>query len=147
MSTFFEWAKSKLNVDWRLLLIYGIVYLLWGLAMNWFGTEMEIAKFTYWWQVISCYLLYMIPISLVLRGLPFHMQYAYGLIAMGLLEFGGYFFETSYAYPNNSIERFFGVRNFALAMALFFAFYFPLGNMVATKIYEVIFRKGGETEN
>ncbi|MEX0290636.1 MAG: hypothetical protein AB3N14_16140 [Flavobacteriaceae bacterium] len=141
MSDFLQWAKSKLNVDKRLLLIYCVVYFLWGTAMNWFGTEVQIAKFTYWWQVISCYILYMVPISLLLRNLPFHMQYAYGLIAMGLLEFGGYYFETSYAYPDNVIDQFFGIRNFALGMALFFALYFPLGNWVVGKIYSLLFKK------
>lgn len=139
MSEMLLWARTKLNVDRRLLLIYCIVYFLWGLGMNWFGTEMQIAKFTYWWQVISCYILYMVPISLLLRNLPFHTQYAYGLIAMGLLEFGGYYFNTSYAFPDNLIERVFGIRNFTLGMALFFALYFPLGNMLVKKIYEAVF--------
>ena len=136
MNEFLTWAKAKLQVDKRLIFTYCAVYFLWGLGMNWFGATIEIAKFTFWWQVITCYILYMVPISLLLRNLPFHRQYAYGLIAMGLLEFGGYWFETSYAYPNNLLDQFFGVRNFALGMALFFALYFPLGNWVVNKIYE-----------
>lgn len=140
MEQFLEWAKKKLSVDKRLILIYCIIYFIWGLGMNWFGIQMEIAKFSYWWQVISCYILYMVPISLLLRNLPFHMQYAYGLIAMGLLEFGGYYFETSYAYANNLVEQFFGIRNFALGMALFFALYFPLGNWAVGKIYRALFK-------
>ncbi len=67
------------------------------------------------------------------------MQYAYGLVAMGLLEFGGYFFKTSYAFPDNIIDQIFGIRNFALGMALFFALYFPLGNWGVGKIYELLF--------
>jgi len=141
MGKFWEWAKTKLLVDKRLIFIYCFVYFLWGLGMNWFGTQMEIAKFTYWWQVVTCYILYMVPISLLLRNLPFHMQYAYGLIAMGLLEFGGYYFETSYAYPDNIVEELFGIRNFALGMALFFAFYFPLGNRFVGRIYKSMFEK------
>ena len=141
MADMIQWAKAKLNVDKRLMLVYCIVYFLWGAAMNWFGTEVQIAKFTYWWQVITCYILYMVPISLLLRNLPFHMQYAYGLIAMGLLEFGGYYFETSYAYPDNLIDQFFGIRNFALGMSLFFALYFPLGNWLVGKIYNSIYGK------
>lgn len=80
----------------------------------------------------------MVPISLLLRNLPFHMQYAYGLVAMGLLEFGGYALQTSYAYPGNLLDQFFGVRNFALGMALFFALYFPLGNWAVQKIYDYV---------
>lgn len=141
ISDFIEWAKTKLKVDKRLIFIYCLVYLLWGTLMNWFGTEVEIAKFTYWWQVITCYILYMVPISLLLRNLPFHAQYAYGLVAMCLLEFGGYAFQTSYAFPDNLMDKFFGERNFALGMAMFFALYFPIGNWGVQKIYELIFRK------
>ncbi len=135
-----DYAKEKFNVDRKLILTYCIVYFLWGLGMNKFGMTVEIAKFTYWWQVITCYIIYMVPISLLLRGLPFHRQYAYGLIAMGLLEFGGYTLESSYAYPENIVEQLFGIRNFALGMALFFTLYFPLGNWGVDKIYKMIFK-------
>ena len=141
MRTFFAWAKQKLSVDSRLILLYCAVYFLWGLGMNQFGIAMEIAKFENWWQVITCYILYMVPISLLLRKLPFHAQYAYGLVAMGFLEFGGYYFETSYAYPDNLVEQLFGIRNFALGMALFFALYFPLGNWAVSKLYFLLLGK------
>ena len=141
ITEFWNWAKPRLHVDKRLIFTYCMVYFLWGLGMNWVGQELEIAKFTYWWQVITCYLLYMVPISLVLRGLPFHQQYAYGLIAMGLLEFGGYALETSYAYPNNMLDHYFNERNFSLGMALFFGLYFPLGNALVGKVYTLIFKE------
>ena len=140
MRQFIPWAKERWNVDPKLWITYGIVYFLWGLGMNWVGQQMEIAKFTFWWQVITCYILYMVPISLLLRGLPFHQQYAYGLVAMGILEFGGYALETSYAYPNNILDQFFNERNFSLGMALFFALYFPLGNTLVAKIYQGLFK-------
>ena len=89
-------------------------------------------------------MIYMIPISLLLRNLPFHMQYAYGLIAMGLLEFGGYYFESSYAYPNNLMDQYLNIRNFSLGMALFFALYFPLGNALVGGVYKLIFRKSAD---
>lgn len=141
MNEFLEFAKRKLNVDRRLILVYCLIYFLWGLGMNWFGTQMEIAKFTYWWQIITCYIFYMVPISLLLKGLPFHMQYAYGLIAMCFLEFGGYALETSYAYPDNLLDQLFNIRNFSLGMALFFALYFPGGNWLVGKVYGIIFKK------
>ena len=140
MNQFWTWARPKLTVDKRLLFTYCLVYFIWGMAMNWVGQQLEIARFTYWWQVITCYILYMVPISLLLRGLPFHMQYAYGLIAMGLLEFGGYALETSYAYPNNLLDQIFNERNFSLGMALFFALYFPLGNRLVSKMYRTFFK-------
>ena len=141
MKEFAQYVLHKVKVDNRLLVIYCLVYFAWGLTMNWFGAQVEIAKFTYWWQVITCYIFYMVPISLVLRGLPFHAQYAYGLIAMGLLEFSGYALQTSYAFPNNILDQFFNIRNFSLGMALFFALYFPLGNWGVGRIYALIFKK------
>lgn len=141
MNEFIAYAKKKFDVDRRLIAVYVVTYLVWGLGMNKFGMTVEIAKFTYWWQVFTCYVLYMVPISLLLRGLPFHMQYAYGLIAMCLLEFGGYAFQSSYAYPDNILDKAFNIRNFSLGMSIFFATYFPLGNMLVDKIYGAIFKK------
>lgn len=139
MKEYIDWALIKLNVDIRLILIYVVTYFAWGMAMNAFGKKMKIAKFTYWWQIITCYILYMVPISLLLRNLPFHAQYAYGLVAMGFLEFGGYALKSSYAYPNNILDKTFSPQNFSLGMALFFALYFPAGNWLVGKIYTTIF--------
>ena len=141
MKAFFSYASAKLNVDRKLILTYVIVYFAWGVGMNYFGQYMQIARFTYWWQIITCYILYMVPISLLLRNLPFHAQYAYGLVAMGFLEFGGYAIRSSYAYPDNILDQFFSPQNFSLGMALFFALYFPAGNWIVGKIYGVLFGK------
>tara|TARA_B110000977_G_scaffold154315_1_gene196130 strand:- start:1199 stop:1627 length:429 start_codon:yes stop_codon:yes gene_type:complete len=140
MNEFINYAKEKLKVDKKLLAIYIVLYFVWGMGMDKFGAVMEIAKFTYWWQVITVYILYMVPISLLLRNLPFHAQYAYGLVSMCLLEFGGYLLETSYAYPNNLMDQFLNIRNFSLGMALFFALYYPAGNWLAAKVYHLIFK-------
>ena len=109
--------------------------------MNQFGAEMEIARFTYWWQVISCYILYMVPISILLKDFNFFNQYAYGLVAMGILEFLGYWLQTSYVYPDNLLDKLFNPQNFSLGMALFFALYFPAGNWLVDKIHALIFKK------
>lgn len=125
----------------KLLLTYIVIYFLWGLGMNYFGTEMEIARFTYWWQIITCYILYMVPISILLKEYTFFEQYAYGLVAMGILEFLGYWLQTSYAYPNNILDNVFNPQNFSLGMALFFALYFPAGNWLVKKIHSLVFNK------
>ncbi len=140
MKELLDTVKRKLAVDRKLLLTYVLVYISAGFIMDKVGASMEIARFTYWWQVLTVYGLYMIPISLVLRGMPFHRQYAYGLIAMGILEFGGYALESSYAYPDNILDRLFNIRNFSLGMALFFAVYFPLGNALVQFIYKSVFK-------
>ncbi len=144
MKEFISYAKQKFAVDKKLIVLYAVIYFLWGTGMDAFGEFIEIAKFTYWWQVITVYLIYMIPISLLLRGLPFHMQYAYGLVAMGLLEFGGYLMESSYAYPDNLMDQYLNIRNFSLGMSLFFAVYFPLGNALVGWVYKLIFKKSAE---
>lgn len=121
---------ALLDTDMRLLAIYVVVYLLWGILMHNFGIYTKIARFNNWWQIITCYVLYMIPVSLLLKEFAWYEQYAYGLFFMGILEFGGYTIKSSFAYDNNILDRFFGIRNFALAMTLFFASYFPLGNWI-----------------
>ncbi len=141
MKELVSYAKEKFNVDSKLVLVYVIIYFTWGLCMNYFGSYMQIARFTYWWQIITCYIVFMIPVSLLLRGLPFHAQYAYGLVAMSLCEFGGYAIRSSYAYPDNLLDKFFSPQNFSLSMALFFALYFPLGNWGVGKIHAALFKK------
>ena len=139
LKEFLTFVRQKLAIEKSLLLLHIVVYASWGLMMDRFGTMVEIARFTYWWQIITVYILYMIPISLLLRGLPFYQQYAYGLVFMSLLEFGGYAIESSYAYPNNLLDQYFGIRNFSLGMALFFALYFPAGNWLVNKIHLKLF--------
>jgi len=133
-----EELKSRMQIDRKTLIIYCVIYFSWGLAMNAFGQWAEIAKFTYWWQVITCYILYMVPISIFLRGFKWYEQYAYGLVAMGALEFLGYALETSYAYPNNLLDQLFNPQNFALGMAMFFGAYFPLGNALVAKVRKLV---------
>lgn len=140
MNEFIAYAKQKFSVDKKLIAIYVIFYFIWGMGMDKFGATVEIAKFTYWWQVITVYVLYMVPISLLLRKLPFHAQYAYGLVTMGLLEFGGYTLQSSYAFPDNLVDQFFNIRNFSLGMALFFTLYYPAGNYIVGKIYKLLFK-------
>jgi len=141
MNDFIVYAKKQFAVDKRLIALYIVIYFIWGMCMDKFGATIEIARFTYWWQVITCYIFYMVPISLLLRKLPFHAQYAYGLVTMGLLEFGGYALGSSYAYPNNLLDQLFSPQNFALGMALFFALYYPAGNWFVGKVYKLIFKE------
>ncbi|WP_203294914.1 hypothetical protein [Luteirhabdus pelagi] len=119
--------------------VYVVVYLSVGFIMNYIGITFEIARFENWWQVVTCYGLYMIPVSVWLLGKPVFRQYAYGLVAMGLLEFSGYALQTSYVYPNNILVEWFGPYTFALVMAMFFAAYFPIGNWVVERIHDRLF--------
>ena len=132
-----EWLKPtlrRLRVQPRTLVVYLVLYFCWGLTMHHFGGAAKIARFAHWWQVITCYLLYMVPISLLLRGRPWHLQYAYGMVAMAFLEFLGYWLGTSIAFDDNQLDRTFGVRNFSLGMTIFFGAYFPIGNWAVATI-------------
>ena len=100
--------------------------------MNEIGQQLEIAKFANWWQVITCYGGYLVPVSLAVSHKNFWDQYLHGLLALCILEFCGYSFGTSIPYENNLIDTWFGVRNFSLTMAIFFASYIPLGNALMT---------------
>jgi hypothetical protein len=119
-------------------LTYVATYFLVGTLMNQVGQWLAIARFTHWWQVITVYVLYMLPISLLVRSQPWWRQYLHGLLPMGLLELGGYALHTSYAYPGNLIDRFLDARNFSLVMTLVFAAYFPLLNALVTFLHRFI---------
>lgn len=144
MTVTFNIIQKFKRIERKRLIIYILLYFVWGLAMHYVGQELKIAKFTYWWQVISTYVLYMVPISILLKGHTFLDQYAYGLIAMGILEFGGYALGTSYIYPNNILEQWFGPHTFALGMALFFALYFPIGNWAVNRLYLLFIDKNSK---
>ena len=112
----------------RQLVLYVALYLAWGLGMNGLGKALRIAEFVSWWQVVSCYVLYLVPASLLVRRYGFLQQYLYGLLALAPLELAGYAIGSSRAYPGNILDRVLGERNFTLAMVVFFACYLPLGN-------------------
>lgn len=132
--------RDQLDLPPSLWVTYAVTYFLAGTLMNHVGQWLEIARFTHWWQVITVYVLYMVPLSVILRRLPWWQQYLYGLFPMGLLEFGGYALHTSYAYPHNLLDRLFSERNFTLAMVLFFAAYLPLLNALVSGLYRRLFR-------
>jgi len=127
--------------------IYSTIYLLTGTIMNFIGIHFEIVRFEYWWQIITCYALYMVPVSILIKEYSFFNQYCYGLLAIGILELVGYTFQTSYVYPNNILSQIFTPYNLTLAMTLFFAIYFPLGNMFVEFISEKYFHKKSSFNN
>ncbi len=136
----YQHLRERLYLPTSLWIVYAVTYCLTGILMNQVGQWLEIARFTHWWQVITVYVLYMVPLSVIFRRLPWWQQYLYGLFPMGLLEFGGYALHTSYAYPNNLLDRLFSERNFTLAMVLFFGAYFPLLNSLVSRLHGWLFR-------
>lgn len=132
-------VRDSFRLPTSLWVNYAVTYFIIGSLMNQVGQWLEIARFTYWWQVITVYVLYMVPLSVAMRRLPWWQQYLYGLWPMGLLELGGYALHSSYAYPGNLLDRWLDPRNFTLVMTLFFAAYFPLLNRLVLLIQRTVF--------
>ena len=130
---------SLLSVRPRTLAIYVAIYLPVGFFMNGFGKVTQIAEFTYWWQVLTCYGLYLIPCSLVIRHRHWWDQYLFGLFALGVLELAGYTLESSIAHDGNVLDLIFGPRNFSLLMTLWFGLYLPAGNWAVRRAEERLF--------
>lgn len=108
--------------------LYATVLLATGFFMNTFGIVSRIARFGRWWQVLTCYGLYITPLALLIRHEPLFDQYLWGLLFIGVLELAGYSLGTSVYYPDNVLFKIFSERNFSLVMTLFFAGLFPAVN-------------------
>lgn len=123
-----SWLGRALAARPRQYALYAGLYLGAGLVMNAIGKWLQIAEFLHWWQVITCYVLYLVPASLLVRRHSLFDQYLRGLLTLAPLELLGYAFGTSRAYDDNVIDQVFGARNFTLAMVVFFAATLPAGN-------------------
>ena len=119
---------SNLRQPARVWLDYAMLYIPLGFIMNAFGQWAEIAMFAQWWQVLTCYWLYLIPASILWKHRSWFDQYLWGLLVLGGLEIAGYSLGTSIAFQNNIIDQIFTERNFALSMTIFFAAFIPFGN-------------------
>lgn len=114
----------------RQWLIYVVFYQAWGLVSNGIGQSMELARFAHVWQTFTCYVLYLVPASLLVRKKSLAEQYVYGLLILAPLELAGYALGTSIAYDDNLFDRILGPRNLSLAMTVMFAIIPPIGNTV-----------------
>jgi len=123
-------SLAGLQASTKRVALYLAVYLPVGFVMNEIGKTLQIAEFANGWQVLTCYGLYLVPCSLIIRHRHWFDQYLFGLLALGLLELGGYSLGTSIAHPDNLLDRVFTERNFALSMVLWFGLYLPAGNHV-----------------
>ena len=129
---------DRLRVSPKTLAVYIGLYIPIGFVMNGIGQAAEIAEFANWWQVLTCYGLYLIPCSLVIRHRSHWDQYLFGVFMLGLLETLGYALGTSIAHEGNIIDQILGPRNFALAMSLWFGIYLPAGNAAVGAILKKI---------
>ena len=119
---------SRLKATPKEITLYIILFLATGFAMNALGKKLQIAWFANWWQVVTCYGVYLIPCALFIRNLSFFQQYLHGLFFLALLEFPAYAIGSSVIAENNYIDIVFSRANFTLFMVIFFAAYLPLAN-------------------
>jgi hypothetical protein len=126
-------ALRRLRADRTTYLIYTLFYIPTGFFMNAMGQFFQIGEYAHWWQVFTCYGLYLIPASLLVRHRSYFDQYLSGLLIIAILELPAYSLGTSIAHPNSILDQYLTPRNYTLFMTVFFAGFIPLGNWAATK--------------
>lgn len=103
------------------------VFLCIGVLMDSFGKWSHIAEFKYFWQIGTCYLGFVVPLALFVRGLSLPLQYCVCVTAFIPLEVAGYAIGSSIAHDGNLLEAVFGLRNFTAVMVAGVGFIPPIG--------------------
>jgi hypothetical protein len=113
------------------LLLSVVVFLVLGVAMNGGGHLLHIAWFKNWWQVVPCYLGYVLPLALLLRSVPSGWErWRLSVLAFIPLELVGYAIGSSVIADGNVIAAVVGPHNFTLAMVLLVSPTPLLGNSI-----------------
>jgi hypothetical protein len=99
-------------------LLHVVVFVGLGATMNALGHALHIAWFRQWWQVVPCYLGYVLPLALIVRPLPLLVAWRTSILAFIPLELCGYALGTSVIADDNVIAGVLGSHNFTLAMVL-----------------------------
>jgi hypothetical protein len=102
----------------RALFVSLVVFIGLGLAMNALGHSLSIAWFRHWWQVVPCYVGYVFPVALGVRGMRVSAALRTSILAFIPLELCGYALGTSVIADDNAIAAVLGPHNFTLAMVL-----------------------------
>jgi hypothetical protein len=118
--------------------IYLVTYLAFGAVLQFTAPYTQIARFAHDWQVVTLYGLYLVPLSALLRGRKWHMQYAYAIMTIAPVDIIGFMFHTSIAYPNNFIDAIVGERNFTMTFVLIAAWIPYVGNVVVEVIAQAL---------
>jgi hypothetical protein len=122
-------------------MVYLVVYIVAGGVLQWASPYMRIAAFLHDWQVFSLYGLFLVPLSILVRGRPWHTQYVYAVAAIGPIDVIGFAIGTSIAYPGNVIERVVGTRSFTLAFVLAAGWIPVVGNIVVSRLEALLFER------
>src|SRR5262252_8504644 len=82
--------RERLQATPRQYVLYAVIYFIWGSASDTIGKLLLIAEFRHWWQILTCYVCYLVPVSLLVRKKSILEQYVYGVVALAPLELLGY---------------------------------------------------------
>ena len=118
----------------QMWITYFVCYLFVGTVLQLSAPYLRIARFANDWQVISLYGMFLVPLSVLLRGRPWHTQYAYALVAIAPIDIAGFALKTSLAYPNNLLDYVVGERNFTLTFVVLASWIPFCGNFVVESI-------------
>jgi hypothetical protein len=113
-----------------------------GVLMNSFGRWARIAEFRHLWQIGTCYLGFVVPLALFVRGLSLPLQYCVCVTAFIPLEVAGYAIGSSIAYDGNAFEALFGLRNFTAVMVAGVALIPPIGLKIVVGLRKIGERRG-----
>ncbi len=102
----------------RRVVVTAVILVIVGVTMNGLGHLLSIAWFKHWWQVLPCYLGFVLPVTLLLRGAPAAQAWRASILAFIPLELVGYAIGTSVVADGNVIARLLGEHNFTLVMVL-----------------------------
>lgn len=124
----------------RRLAVSAVVFLAMGFAMNAIGHLLSIAWFKHWWQVAPCYLGYVMPLALLVRGTPTGAAWRTSVLAFIPLELVGYALGTSVVADGNIIAALLGPHNFTLVMVLVVSPTPLVGNAMVDRLLPVVDR-------
>ncbi|MFP5289220.1 MAG: hypothetical protein ACLGI9_26020 [Thermoanaerobaculia bacterium] len=130
----------------RLWLLYLFVYFCMGGVVQLILPYINIAYFSRPWQFATLYCGFLVPLSMPLRGQPWHRQYAYFVTAIMPIEIGAFILGTSVAYPHNILEPIVGMRNFTLAMVMIDSWIPYIGNRIVDLLWPLVSRSGADAK-
>jgi len=136
--------REQLQATPRQYVLYAVIYFIWGSASDTIGKLLLIAEFRHWRQILTCYVGYLVPVSLLVRKKSILEQYVYGVVALAPLKLLGYALGTSIAHDGNLLDAMIGPRNFTLAMCVFFGIIPPIGNSLVRWTESCLFGRPGE---
>eukprot|EP01080_Neovahlkampfia_damariscottae_P011072 gene11072-3778_t len=108
-----------------------------GVLMHNVGGWLKIAQFRHWSQVIYNYVGFIAPLAFLVKDFDFFHQYCYSVVSISIIEIYGYATDNSFIYPNNILDKVFGIRNFALLMTVALPIMVPIGNCICRKLNEI----------